>query len=63
MFTLTNPHFARPTEITPLNLRFLSLDIDEALWSAYRKYDRSAVTQNLLQRYLGRRFVTGKRVR
>ncbi len=27
-------------------------DIDEALWVAYRCHDRSAVTENLLRRYL-----------
>jgi hypothetical protein len=27
-------------------------DIDEALWVAYRCYDKSAVTENLLRRYL-----------
>jgi hypothetical protein len=27
-------------------------DIDEALWVAYRSYDKSAVTENLLRRYL-----------
>lgn len=27
-------------------------EIDEALWAAYRRYDKSAVTQNLLRRYL-----------
>jgi hypothetical protein len=27
-------------------------DIDEALWSAYRCCDKSAVTENLLRRYL-----------
>ena len=26
--------------------------IDEALWAAYRKYDRSAVMEKLLQRFL-----------
>ena len=28
-------------------------EIDEALWAAYRKYDRSAVMEKLLQRFLG----------
>jgi hypothetical protein len=27
-------------------------DVDEALWVAYRCYDKSAVTENLLRRYL-----------
>ena len=27
-------------------------DIDEALWAAYRRRDKSAVTENLLCRYL-----------
>ena len=27
-------------------------DIDEALWTAYRRYDKSAVTEQLLRRYL-----------
>jgi hypothetical protein len=27
-------------------------EIDEALWAAYRRYDKRAVTQNLLRRYL-----------
>jgi hypothetical protein len=27
-------------------------EIDEALWAAYRRYDKSAVTQKLLRRYL-----------
>jgi hypothetical protein len=27
-------------------------DIDEALWAAYRCYDKSAVTENLLHRYI-----------
>jgi hypothetical protein len=27
-------------------------DIDEALWVAYRCYDKRAVTENLLRRYL-----------
>ena len=27
-------------------------EIDEALWAAYRRYDKSAVTENLLRRYL-----------
>jgi hypothetical protein len=27
-------------------------EIDEALWAAYRRYDKTAVTQNLLRRYL-----------
>lgn len=27
-------------------------DVDEALWAAYRCYDKSAVTENLLRRYL-----------
>ena len=32
-------------------------DIDEALWTAYRRYDKSAVTEQLLRRYLtGRTF-------
>jgi len=26
--------------------------IDEALWAAYRRYDRSAVTEKLLRKYL-----------
>jgi hypothetical protein len=30
----------------------LDQEIDEALWAAYRRYDKSAVTQNLLRRYL-----------
>src|SRR5213083_901830 len=34
-------------------------EIDEALWAAYRRYDKSAVTQNLLRRYL----MTAKAVR
>ncbi|PYJ28067.1 MAG: hypothetical protein DME80_07415 [Verrucomicrobia bacterium] len=34
-------------------------EIDEALWAAYRRYDKSAVTQNLLRRYL----TTAKAVR
>ena len=34
-------------------------EIDEALWAAYRRYDKSAVTQNLLRRYL----VTAKAIR
>jgi hypothetical protein len=37
----------------------LDHEIDEALWAAYRRYDKSAVTQNLLRRYL----VTAKAVR
>src|SRR5260221_10989209 len=28
-------------------------DIDEALWAAYRRYDRSTVMEKLLQRFLG----------
>ena len=28
-------------------------EIDAALWAAYRKYDRSAVMEKLLQRFLG----------
>lgn len=27
-------------------------EIEEALWAAYRRYDRSAVMQRLLQRHL-----------
>src|SRR6188474_2006684 len=27
-------------------------EIDEALWAAYRRYDKSAVTKQLLRRYL-----------
>jgi hypothetical protein len=27
-------------------------DIDEALWTAYRRSDKNAVTENLLGRYL-----------
>jgi hypothetical protein len=27
-------------------------EIDEALWTAYRRYDKSAVTKQLLRRYL-----------
>jgi hypothetical protein len=27
-------------------------EIDEALWAAYRRYDKSAVTEELLRRYL-----------
>jgi hypothetical protein len=27
-------------------------DIDEALWTAYRRCDKNAVTENLLRRYL-----------
>jgi hypothetical protein len=27
-------------------------DVDEALWAAYRRYDKSAVTKQLLRRYL-----------
>jgi hypothetical protein len=30
----------------------LDQEIDEALWAVYRRYDKSAVTQNLLRRYL-----------
>src|SRR4029077_15173737 len=29
-------------------------EIDEALWAAYRRYDKSAVTKQLLRRYLTR---------
>jgi hypothetical protein len=29
-------------------------DIDEALWTAYRRCDKNAVTENLLCRYLPR---------
>ena len=33
-------------------------DIDEALWTAYRRHDKSAVTENLLRRYIpGRAFI------
>ena len=28
--------------------------IDEALWAAYRRYDRSAVMEKLLERFLGK---------
>jgi hypothetical protein len=29
-------------------------EIDQALWAAYRKYDRSAVMETLLRRFLGK---------
>ena len=35
--------------------------VDEALWSAYERDDKRAVTETLLQRYLRRRQPEGRR--
>lgn len=36
----------------PDSRRAADCEIDEALWAAYRRYDKSAVTKQLLRRYL-----------
>lgn len=36
----------------PLSQSVPEHEIDEALWAAYRRYDKSAVTEALLRRYL-----------
>jgi hypothetical protein len=38
-------------------------DFDEALWTAYRRHDKTAVTEGLLRRYLHRRRNNRQRMR
>jgi hypothetical protein len=44
---------ANPSRVTQPHSRSApDYQIDEALWAAYRRYDKSAVTEKLLRRYL-----------
>jgi hypothetical protein len=45
----SNPPHAKPSHPHPTP----DYETDEALWAAYRRYDKSAVTAKLLHRYLG----------
>ena len=41
-----------PAARPPFSRSASDYEIDEALWAAYRRYDKSAVTEQLLRRYL-----------
>ena len=48
-----NASKSNSSRLRPLFSRSASdYEIDEALWAAYRRYDKSAVTEQLLRRYL-----------
>ena len=44
----SNPPHVKPSHPHPTP----DYETDEALWAAYRRYDKSAVTAKLLRRYL-----------
>ena len=48
--TLVHPHPIARSRRRPSREHLQQ--IDEALWAAYRKYDRSAVMEKLLERFL-----------
>ena len=47
----------------PAPVALANEDLDEAVWAAYQRYDKTAVTEELLRRYLDQRRNNGQCMR